>query len=399
MNDAGGVRAGRLLSAAAAGAVLMLGGAGLGLLIARPGQPAPEAPRVPQPWAVSAPAQPVQWTEPAAGGRYFSPDERNSIAIYDTLNEGVVNVAAVGNVFHRYRPVPRSDSGSGVIIDTDGHVLTSHHVIRNATRLSVTLWDGSEHDASLVGVDPENDLAVIRFEPGETPLTVIPFGESTDLRVGQKVLAIGNPFGQDRSLTTGIVSGLGRPVQADDGRIIQEMIQTDASINPGNSGGPLLDASGRMIGINTMIFSPTGTSVGIGFAVPVATARRVLPELMEHGKVLRGWIDIRPIPLSSRLSRDLGLTRSDGLLISTVDPDSLAEQAGLRGGTRPVRWGRLSFFAGGDIILEVDGQQIGGLADLLAALEDNKPGDVVPVVVERDGRLQERSVTLSERSR
>ena len=399
MNDAGGVRAGRLLSAAAAGAVLMLGGAGLGLLIAGHGQPAPEAPRVPQPWAVSAPAQPVQWTEPAAGGRYFSPDERNSIAIYDTLNEGVVNVAAVGNVFHRYRPVPRSDSGSGVIIDTDGHVLTSHHVIRNATRLSVTLWDGSEHDASLVGVDPENDLAVIRFEPGDTPLTVIPFGESTDLRVGQKVLAIGNPFGQDRSLTTGIVSGLGRPVQADDGRIIQEMIQTDASINPGNSGGPLLDASGRMIGINTMIFSPTGTSVGIGFAVPVATARRVLPELMEHGKVLRGWIDIRPIPLSSRLSRDLGLTRSDGLLISTVDPDSFAEQAGLRGGTRPVRWGRLSFFAGGDIILEVDGQQIGGLADLLAALEDNKPGDVVPVVVERDGRLQERSVTLSERSR
>jgi S1-C subfamily serine protease len=188
-------------------------------------------------------------------------------------------------------------------------------------------------------------------------------------------------------------------VEADDGRIIQEMIQTDASINPGNSGGPLLDASGRMIGINTMIFSPTGTSVGIGFAVPVATARRVLPELMEHGRVLRGWIDIRPIPLSSRLSRDLGLTRSDGLLISTVDPDSLAEQAGLRGGTRPVRWGRLSFFAGGDIILEVDGQQIGGLADLLAALEDNKPGDVVPVVVERDGRLQERSVTLSERSR
>ena len=399
MNDAGGVRAGRLLSAAAAGAVLMLGGAGLGLLITRPGQPAPEAPRVPQPWAVSAPAQPVQWTEPAAGGRYFSPDERNSIAIYDTLNEGVVNVAAVGNVFRRYHPVPRSDSGSGVIIDTDGHVLTSHHVIKNATRLSVTLWDGSEHDASLVGVDPENDLAVIRFEPGETPLTVIPFGESTDLRVGQKVLAIGNPFGQDRSLTTGIVSGLGRPVQADDGRIIQEMIQTDASINPGNSGGPLLDAGGRMIGINTMIFSPTGTSVGIGFAVPVATARRVLPELMEHGTVLRGWIDIRPIPLSSRLSRDLGLTRSDGLLISTVDPDSLAEQAGLRGGTRPVRWGRLSFFAGGDIILEVDGQQIGGLADLLAALEDNKPGDVVPVVVERDGRLQERSVTLSERSR
>ena len=213
------------------------------------------------------------------------------------------------------------------------------------------------------------------------------------------MLAIGNPFGQDRSLTTCIVSGLGRPVEADDGRIIQEMIQTDASINPGNSGGPLLDAGGLMIGINTMIFSPTGASVGIGFAVPVATARRVLPELLESGTVRRGWIDMRGVPISARLVRALDLTRGDGLLVHVVEPDSLAAQAGLRGGTEPVRWGQRVFYAGGDIIVEVDGHQVSGYQELLAALEDNKPGEVVTVVVERDGRLRELSVTLSERSR
>ena len=399
MSSAGGVRAGHVLGAAAAAAALTVAGLGLGMLIARHAQRAPEEPRVPQPWAASAPAQPVQWTEGVSGGRYYSADERNNIAIYDALNEGVVNVSAEGSVVFRYRPIPRSDSGSGVIIDADGHVLTSHHVIRNATRLTVTLWDGSEHDAALVGADPENDLAVIRFDPGGTPLTVIPFGDSTDLRVGQKVLAIGNPFGQDRSLTTGIVSGLGRPVEADDGRIIQQMIQTDASINPGNSGGPLLDAGGLMIGINTMIFSPTGASVGIGFAVPVATARRVLPELLESGTVRRGWIDIRAVPVSARLARALDLTRSDGLLVHVVEPDSPAARAGLRGGTERVNWGQRVFYAGGDIIVEVDGHQISGYRELLAALEDNKPGEEVTVVVERDGRLRELSVTLSERSR
>ncbi len=394
-----GVRAGPLLGAVAVAAALTFAGLGLGMLIARYTQGVPAEPDAPQPWAASAPAQPVQWTEGVAGGRYYSADERNNIAIYDALNEGVVNVSAEGSVVFRYRPIPRSDAGSGVIIDAEGHVLTSHHVIRNATRLTVTLWDGSEHDAALVGADPENDLAVIRFDPGGTPLTVIPFGDSTDLRVGQKVLAIGNPFGQDRSLTTGIVSGLGRPVEADDGRIIQQMIQTDASINPGNSGGPLLDAGGLMIGINTMIFSPTGASVGIGFAVPIATARRVLPELLESGTVRRGWIDMRAVPISARLARALDLTRRDGLLVHVVEPDSPAARAGLRGGTNPVRWNQGVFYAGGDIIVEVDGHQISGYRELLAALEDNKPGEEVTVVVERDGRLRELSVTLSERSR
>lgn len=393
----GGVRAGRLLAAAAAGAALACAGMGVGLLIVRGAAGASATARVAQPPAPSAPAQPVQWTESIVSGRYYSPDERNSIAIFDALNEAVVNVAAVGSSFSRFRP--RSDSGSGVVIDADGHVLTSHHVIRNAARLTVTLWDDSEHGAQVVGTDPENDLAVIRFEPGDLPLTVIPFGDSTDLLVGQKVLAIGNPFGQDRSLTTGIVSGLGRPVQTDDGRVIQEMIQTDASINPGNSGGPLLDANGRMIGINTMIFSPTGVSTGVGFAVPVATARRVLPELIEHGTVRRGWIDAHLVAVTARLARQLGLSRRDGMLVSTVRSGSAADQAGLRGGTRQFRWGHTLLYAGGDIVVEIDGQRIDQFHDLMAALEDNKPGEEVLVVVERGDRLLELSVTLSERPR
>ena len=377
----------------------MLVGIGLGLLIdSRAANPSPVLIN-PMVSGASGLAVPVQMAESSTVGPYLSLDERNNIAIYESLNEGVVNVAAVATALDHFRAFPRSGSGSGVIIDTAGHVLTSYHVIKDAARLSITLWDGSDHDATIVGADPENDLAVIYFNPGETLLTVIPFGDSDNLRIGQKVLAIGNPFGQDRSLTTGIVSGLSRPVQADDGRIIQEMIQTDASINPGNSGGPLLDANGRMIGINTMIFSPTGVSIGVGFAVPIATARRVLPELMENGTVRRGWIDIEPVPLDRRLARQLGLGRTKGLLISTVDADSPAALSGLRGGERQIRWGRSVFWAGGDIIVEVDGMQISGFADLLAALEDNKPGELISVVVDRDGELHELAVTLSDRRR
>ena len=396
MSAAGGVRSWHLLGMAGAGAVLTFAGVGLGLLIARPMQRVPAEPHTLQPWAGIS-AQLVQWTEGVGEGRYYSPDERNSMAIYDTLNEAVVNVAAVGSVLYRYGPIPRSVSGSGVIIDFNGHVLTSHHVIRNANQLTVTLWDGSEHDAVIVGEDSENDLAVIRFEPGDMPLTIVPFGDSTDLRVGQKVLAIGNPFGHERSLTTGVVSGLGRSVGADDGRIIQDMIQTDASINPGNSGGPLLDAGGRLIGINTMISSSTGVSVGIGFAVPVATARRVLPELLEHGTVRRGQLDMQAVTISPRLARELGLTRREGLLVYAVKPNSPAARAGLRGGTREVRLGRSVFHAGGDIIVEVDGQSVTDFSDLMAALEDNKPGEVLQVVVYRNGHLQELLVMLSER--
>ena len=198
----------------------------------------------------------------------ISSDEANNIQIYEKLNKAVVNVTSVSFEYNWFlEPIPREGTGSGSIIDQKGYVLTNYHVIKKANELSVTLADGSNYKGDIIGVDPENDLAVIKFDPEGRRLTTISFGSSANLRVGQKVLAIGNPFALDRTLTTGIVSGLGRPVRTDTGLLIKEMIQTDASINPGNSGGPLLNSRGEMIGINTMIYSPSGGSVGIGFAL------------------------------------------------------------------------------------------------------------------------------------
>ena len=342
-------------------------------------------------------AQPIQFR---AGASTVSRDEANNIAIYERYNEAVVNVTALVREYDWFLDaVPRFGSGSGSIIDREGHVLTNYHVIKDSRQVSVTLANGTEREGRVIGTDPENDLAVVKIDPRNLDLTTIPFGRSDDLQVGQKVLAIGNPFALSRTLTTGVVSGLGRPVSADNGIIIQEMIQTDASINPGNSGGPLLNSRGEMIGINTTIISPSGGSVGIGFAVPIDTARRVLPELMTHGEVRRGWIDVRPIQLFPRLVRQLQLPVVRGLLVSEAIRGGNAAAAGLRGGDRTVRWGRSVFRVGGDIILEVDGVATATIADLFNALEDNKPGERVRVVYLRGSRRHTTTVTLSRRSR
>ncbi len=337
-------------------------------------------------------AQPVQYSGT------FSSDESNSISIYERLNRAVVNVTSVSFEYNWFlEPVPKEGTGSGSIIDQKGHVLTNYHVIKDARELSVTLADGMNYKGEIVGVDPENDLAVIKFDPNGQRLTTIPFGSSADLRVGQKVLAIGNPFALDRTLTTGIVSGLGRPVRTDSGLLIREMIQTDASINPGNSGGPLLNSRGEMIGINTMIYSPSGGSVGIGFAVPVDTAKRVVPDLLRYGEVQRGWIDIVPVQLFSALVRYASLPVSEGVLVSEVEPGSNADRAGLKGGEKAVRYGRSIIKLGGDIIVEVDGMAVATLMDLLGALEDNKPGETVEVKVLRDRQDKTLYVKLSKR--
>jgi S1-C subfamily serine protease len=341
---------------------------------------------------------------PEAGGRpvqfsgTYSADEANNIQIYERLNAAVVNITSVTFEYNWFlEPQPREGTGSGSIIDAKGLVLTNYHVVKDSEELSVTLADGDNFKGTVVGVDRENDLAVVRFDPKGKPLTAIRLGSSEELRVGQKVLAIGNPFALDRTLTTGIVSGLGRPVRGDSGIVIREMIQTDASINPGNSGGPLLNARGEMIGINTMIYSPSGGSVGIGFAVPVDTARRVVPDLLRYGKVQRGWIDVVPVQLFPALVRYANLPVSEGILVSEVAAGSNAEKAGLKGGDQPVRYGRSTFRIGGDIILEVDRTPVATFADLLGALEDNKPGETVVVKVLRGKRQVELSVKLSER--
>jgi S1-C subfamily serine protease len=340
----------------------------------------------------SPPALPVQNTVAV------SLDEANNIDLYQRLNQAVVNITSVSYEYNWFlEPEPQQGTGSGSIIDTKGHILTNYHVVKDAQEISVTLADGVDRKGKIVGVDPENDLAVIQFDPRGEHLTSIPFGSSSGLRVGQKVLAIGNPFGLDRTLTTGIISGLGRPVKTDSGMVIREMIQTDASINPGNSGGPLLNSRGEMIGVNTMIFSPSGGSVGIGFAVPVDAAKRVVPDLVRYGKVLRGWIDIKPVQLFPRLVSYANLPVSEGVLVSEVTLGSTAEKAGLKGGTEAVRYGRSVFYLGGDIIVQVDKMPIGSLYDLLGALEDNKPGESVEVKIIRNRKPMTLTVKLSER--
>jgi S1-C subfamily serine protease len=330
----------------------------------------------------------------------YTQSERENIAVYERLNEAVVNITTETVAINWFlEPVPQEGgAGSGSVIGTDGYVLTNNHVIENAYKVFIYLFDGSQIEGAVVGTDRENDLAVLKFDPPKgAQLKTVPFGDSADLKVGQKVLAIGNPFALERTLTVGIVSGLGRPVQTSRQNIIRDMIQTDASINPGNSGGPLLDAQGKMIGINTMIYSPSGGSVGIGFAIPINTAKRVVAELIEHGKVRRGWIDASVVQLFPALVRYAKLPVSAGLLVSRTKRNGFAEQAGLRQGSEPVRYGSSVIYLGGDIITSVDGMKINSLADLYSALEDNKPGQKIAVEILRGGKAVKLEVTLADR--
>ena len=290
-------------------------------------------------------------------------------------------------------------SGSGSIIDKRGYVLTNVHVIQDASKIYVSLFDGTQYEAEVIGQDLDSDLAIIKFSPpAGIELKTISFGESKNLVVGQKVIAIGNPFGMERTMTTGIVSGLGRPIQNSNKRIIRDMIQTDTAINPGNSGGPLLNTQGQMIGINTMIMSNSGSSSGVGFAVPSETAKRVVADLIKYGKVQRGTIDASIVQLNSRIAQYAGLDISSGILISEVAKGGNAEKAGLRGGTKAVYYGNRSsiIYIGGDVITKIDDITISSLADYYSALESKKPGEVVSVVVRRNKQNYSLNIKLSE---
>ena len=330
----------------------------------------------------------------------YTEDERLNITIYEELNSGVVNITTETVAINWFlEPVPQAGgSGSGSIINTRGYVLTNNHVIEHANKVFINLADGSQFEGTVVGADPENDIAVLKFNPPPgMELQVIPFGSSDNLKVGQKVLAIGNPFAFERTLTVGIVSGLGRPIQNTPNHIIKDMIQTDASINPGNSGGPLLNTQGKMIGINTMIFSPSGGSVGVGFAVPINTAKKSVAEIMEFGKVRRGWIDATVVQLFPALVNYAKLPVDSGLLVSRTLRNGLAEKAGIREGKEPVQYRRSVIYLGGDIIISVNGMKTDKLTDLYSALEDNKPGDTVKVEVIRTGKPVTLNVTLADR--
>ena len=341
----------------------------------------------------AVPVMPVQFTGTTGRAGGLLEDELNNIEIYDRSNKAVVYITTVTMEYTWfYEAVPQEGTGSGVIIDQQGHVLTNYHVVKGADKIRITLADGTDVEGRITGTDPENDLAVVQFDPKGKTLTTIPFGNSSTLRVGMKVLAIGNPFGLDRTLTRGVVSGLARPLQTEDGFLIRETIQTDAAINPGNSGGPLINSHGELIGINSAIKSPSGASAGIGFAIPVSTARRVAEELIRYGTVRRGWIDIEPVQLFPALVNYFRLPVDKGILVNTAG--AVARQSGLRGGdlSRGVSGGRSTFYPGGDIIIAVNGQAVETYSDYLNALEDTKPGEVVPVKVLRGG--QEKTLTV-----
>lgn len=330
----------------------------------------------------------------------YSADELQNMGIFQKCNKAVVHIETkVSNDSSYFDAIPTSDTGSGFLISSDGYIVTNEHVIANASVITVSLFDGSVYEAGLVGIDSENDIAVIRISVGEgVELSYLEFGDSSSLAVGQKVLAIGNPFGYDRTMVTGIISGLSRPIRDEEGKVLLGMIQTDAPINPGNSGGPLLNTKGQVIGINTAIYSTSGTSQGMNFAVASNTAQASVNDIVKYGKVSRGWLDIVPVQLSQSIVDYAGLKVSKGLLVSQVVPGGKADVAGLKGGTSQVLYGSSVIYLGGDVITQVNGVDIEEYNDLFTALSNTRPGDKVQVVVNRNGSSVKLNVELVERN-
>jgi len=289
--------------------------------------------------------------------------------------------------------------GSGFVIDEEGHVVTNNHVATAAADLLVTLADDHTVPAEIVGADPGTDLAVLKIDVPLNELTVAALGDSASLRVGQRAIAIGNPFGLERTVTTGVISSLGRTLARDDSDFqLAQVIQTDAAINPGNSGGPLLDSQGQVIGVNTAIRSLTGVNSGVGFAIPVDTVKRVVPELIAHGRYRHTWVGIRGRTITPEMVEAMDLPTDLGVLVAVVEPGSPADKAGLRGGEREVTISGLPMVAGGDIIVGIDGETVSDFADLINYLISNTSvGEVVTLTILRDGKQMELDVTLDER--
>jgi putative serine protease PepD len=325
-------------------------------------------------------------------------DERNNIETYRAVSPGVVNISTKTYVRDFFSIYEQEGGGTGSIIDTQGHIVTNHHVIEGARELTVTLADGSRYPARVVGGDSDTDLAVIKINAPQQKLSVVKMGDSGQLVVGQKVLAIGNPFGLQHTLTEGIISALERPIRARTGRLIEGAIQTDASINPGNSGGPLLNSRAEMIGINSQIITPSEGSVGIGFAIPVNLAKRIVPDLIARGRVTRPWLGVVFLPIpASRLSDWLDTPVEHGLMISQVVKGESADRAGIEGGSTPVRLRGDAYYFGGDILVTLDDEKIVSLDDVNRVMNRRRPGDVIPVEVVRDGRRLKLSMRLTEK--
>jgi S1-C subfamily serine protease len=329
--------------------------------------------------------------------------ERRVIEVYERVSPSVVNVnTEILQQTFFFRPIPTEGAGSGFVIDREGHILTNFHVVEGAQSIEVTFIDDTSVPATVVGVDPRNDVAVLKVDAPPEKLQPVELGTSADLQVGQRSIAIGNPFGQfDNTLTTGVISALGRSLEGPDGRTISGVIQTDAAINSGNSGGPLLNSNGQVIGINTAIFSPSGASAGVGFAVPIDTVRRMLPDLLTIGRYrhpdlgIEGAYSIRP-----GFARSLNLPVESGLLLVQLYPGGPLERAGVLGAQREVGMGNRRVYVGGDILTAVDGTPITGLDGLETLLANSyQVGDTVTVSLIRNGNPFEVTVQLAEQPR
>jgi S1-C subfamily serine protease len=364
----------------------------------------PTAPPLPTPTAVPATPTAAPPQVPPMPGEPANALEGQVVAVYEMAGPAVVNISTIVIGYDFFmRAVPQEGgTGSGFVYDAEGHIVTNYHVVENAEELSVTLADGEVYPAEVVGVDPSNDLAVIRVQVDSLPQPVA-LGDSDGLRVGEFVVAIGNPFGLERTLTVGVISSLGRVIQSPDGRFIGEAIQTDAAINPGNSGGPLLDLEGRVIGVNSQIISPSRASAGIGFAVPVNTVKRVVPQLIAQGRYAHPWLGVQPLGLTperAQAFREAGMDVpvDEGLLMIEVVPGGPADRAGIRGGDRIVQLGNVQLPLGGDIVSAINGEAVDDLQELTVYLEtQTQVGDTVEVTIIRDGEEQSVPVTLAER--
>ena len=345
------------------------------------------------------------YAPPAAGLMPLSPTPQSNftqedvvIGAYERVSPAVVHITStVLTEDFFFRVVPEEGVGSGVIVSPDGYILTNDHVVKDARTIKVILPNEKEYGAKLVGTDPSTDIAVIKIEAPPTELTLAPLGDSNSLRVGQMAIAIGNPFRLDRTITVGVISALNRTLDSDAGYLILGVIQTDAAVNPGNSGGPLVNARGEVIGINTAIFSNTGGFLGIGFAIPINTARRVMRQIIEEGGASHPWMGFSGADVNEDMREALGLSVGKGVLIINVAPGGPADRVGLRGGNRTVVRDGRKVLVGGDIITVVDGREVGSVKDIGFYIATRATGDRIEVEFVRDGRAQRTEVTLGKR--
>jgi S1-C subfamily serine protease len=340
----------------------------------------------------------TQVAQVSARDAALTDDESINVRVYRQASAAVANVLTKATEYDFFMdPVPVEGAGSGFVIDPRGYILTNFHVVQEAQSIEVVLGDQTRYVAKFIGADQRNDVALLKIEPKGKTLVALPLGDSSKLQVGQKVLAIGNPFGFQSTLTTGVVSALGRTVQTSQTTLIDEAIQTDAAINRGNSGGPLINSHGEVIGINSAIYTPSGTTAGIGFAIPVNTAKRIAHDLMTEGRVRQAFLGAQTLSVGGWLSEALDLPVQEGLLIEQVTKDGPAAAAGLHGGNRAAQAGMQRITIGGDVIVAIDGQKIGSQSDMNLVLNRKRPGDTVSVTVYRGGKKMDVPVKLGER--